>query len=400
MPSILFDAVIFDLDGTLVATDRFWVRAARAGAAKAFEELGIQRDLPGAAEWMSMVGLPLDEGFDQVFADLDLEQRRRVQELCVEEEHKALRSGGAALLPDAHETIDALRASGVRIGIASNCGFDYLDTMCDRLDLYSRVDAPRCLDSDGIHDKADMIEDILGRFGTRSALMVGDRVSDRDAAWSIGVPHVHLTSGFAGIDEEVHAEAVIDGLAQLVPLLEGRRDGIERILASCKGARAIGVTGSLASGKTLLARDLARMAGAEREVRVLALEDYARDFDPGESSSAETLVDAIARGFDLEGVVSELSRDTGALTILEGPYLSHPRLRSALDRLVWLAEDEDVQLRRVAGRDARREGPAPLMRARSAALPLQRRFRERFGPDGERDLVLEGLTPWRLGPLA
>ena len=41
--SIPYDAVLFDLDGTLVATDRFWPQAARAGALLAFEELGLER---------------------------------------------------------------------------------------------------------------------------------------------------------------------------------------------------------------------------------------------------------------------------------------------------------------------------------------------------------------------
>ena len=39
-----FDAVLFDLDGTLLATDRFWIPAARVGARRAFEELGLDRD--------------------------------------------------------------------------------------------------------------------------------------------------------------------------------------------------------------------------------------------------------------------------------------------------------------------------------------------------------------------
>src|SRR5690349_20809984 len=80
----LFDAVLFDLDGTLVATDRFWVDAARAGARRAFEELGLERAMPTAAEWMGMVGLPLEQAFDALFTDLDPKARAHVFARCVQ----------------------------------------------------------------------------------------------------------------------------------------------------------------------------------------------------------------------------------------------------------------------------------------------------------------------------
>ena len=51
------------------------------------------------------------------------------------------------------------------------------------------------------------IAELLERFATRSALMVGDRSSDRDAAWANGLPHAHLLRGYAAATEVVEAEA-------------------------------------------------------------------------------------------------------------------------------------------------------------------------------------------------
>ena len=397
MPPILFDAVIFDLDGTLVATDRFWIRAARAGATKAFAELGIERALPGEREWMSMVGLPLDEGFRIVFSDLDDVSRKVVQERCMEEEHKALRAGGAALLPDAHEVIDELRASGIKIGIASNCGFEYLDTMCEKLHLYERVDAPRCLDSAGIHDKAGMIEDILESFETRSAVMVGDRAGDRDAAWANGLPHVHLSSGFASLDEDVRCEAIIDGLSGLIPLVNGRRKSIERLLDDLDASvGTIGITGWPASGKTLFARDLARVATERGQtIRVVAIEDHAAPAVEGAPPlERDGLLEHVARRFDLEGFTRELAPAAGELVVCEGPFLAHPRVRKHLDRLVFLEAGDEVLLRRISGRDGRHEGPGAVMRARSELLPLHRNFDMVCPPDSGTDLVLGAESPF------
>ena len=89
-------AFFFDLDGTLVATDRFWVAAAGAGCRRAFAELGLDRPRPSAADWMSMVGEPLEAGIDRLFGDLSPEQRELVSRRCIEEEAALLRAGGAA----------------------------------------------------------------------------------------------------------------------------------------------------------------------------------------------------------------------------------------------------------------------------------------------------------------
>lgn len=396
-----FDAVIFDLDGTLVATDRFWIRAARAGAKKAFAELGLTRELPLAGEWMSMVGYPLAQGFENVFPDLTAEQRVSVMAACVEEEDRALKAGGAALLPDALDVIERLVKAGVRIGIASNCGQYYLDSMLDSFSLREWVEAPRCLDSPGIGNKADMIADILERFDTRSAVMVGDRASDRDAAWANGLPHVHLTSGFAS--EEVRSEGTIDGLAELLPLLEGRREWLRECRRSLgENARSIGVTGGPCSGKSLFARDLARLAS--EATSVVELDWFKRA--PVANSEADEVSARVAQLYDLDRLEAELFEPLargeevrlkrgvgesfvtiapGAAWILEGPFLLHPRIASRLDRVVALEVPVEVALRRCSGRDSRDFGPAPLMELRSERLPLQKAFEGRFSAKDRAD---------------
>jgi phosphoglycolate phosphatase-like HAD superfamily hydrolase len=273
-PPFPFDAVLFDLDGTLVATDRFWVRAADLGAGRAFAELGLERELPSAEQWMGMVGLPIEQAFDDVFADLAPEARVVVLRRCLEAEREALRAGGAAPLPGALETLAVLRARGVRLAIASNCGRPYLDSMLTRLPLGELVDEARCLDSTGVATKADMLADLLEVFGTRSAVMVGDRRGDAQAAHANGLPHVHLADGFAPAGEAFECEATLEGLGGLIGRLEGRSRWIAGVLEelgafSDEPPASIGVAGRPGAGKTLFARDAARLLearGAPTEV--------------------------------------------------------------------------------------------------------------------------------------
>lgn len=433
-PPFLFDAIVFDLDGTLVATDRFWVDAARAGAKRAFHELELDHDMPSAEQWMMVVGLPLARGFELLFPDLPAESRAHVMRRCVEEENRALRAGQAALMPGAADTLSELRARGVRLGIASNCGQSYLDTVMNELGLGRFVEAARCLDSPRVQSKGGMVADLLDAFQTRAAVMVGDRLSDRDAAWENGLPHVHVTRGFAryasgtaGGGEEVNCEAVIDDLSELVPRLARRGAWIESALADLgffaeKRPATLGITGHSGSGKTLFARDVVRVL-TERGVPavVVALDDFVRPSPPEVDLSATGFVpvdrplDQLGTAFDVDDLVqrvlephargeavdivrgsTRVAVPEGAVLVLQGLFLVHPRLRPQLERVIHLEVSPTQSLRRLAGRDARAAGPDRLLRVRRHSLPSQRAFDEVCNPRQLADVVLAAENA--LGP--
>lgn len=412
MGVVLFDAVLFDLDGTLVATERFWVAAAARGAERAFAELGLRRELPTAAEWLSMVGLPLASGFELVFSDLDAALRERVMARCVEEEEAALRAGGAAPLPGALEALRELRARGLALGIASNCSAGYLESMLRDLRLGELVDDARCLHSPLVRDKADMLAQLLERFGTRSAVMVGDRASDAAAAHINGLPHVHLASGFAPQHERVDAEAVIAHMGELVALLEGRARALEALLGELgaleRRARAatIGVTGRSGSGKTLFARDAARLCRAlDRPATALSLDAFllpARNAPPPPDPHA----DHLSRAWDLAQLEAAVlaPRERGEATapgpwgpavapdellFLEGLFLADPRLAPRLGRLLHLEVPSATLQTRIR---AREREPEACERFLERYLPAQAAFEARHPPSaGAR--VLSGANP-------
>ncbi len=410
-PNFPFDAVLFDLDGTLLATDRFWIPAARVGARRAFAELGLVREIPSAEQWMSMVGLPLSEGFDAVFPDLSQAQRTLVQERCVEEEHFALESGAAALLPGVAEVLEELHDRGVPMGIASNCSQRYLDSAMLKPELKQFIHEGRCLDSPGIHNKAEMIEDLLLTFGTRSAVMVGDRRGDRDAAHANGLPHVHLENGFAPAGESVECEARIVDFLELIPRLEGRTRWIDGVLQELGigegpgGPRTLGITGRTCSGTSYFARDLARrLRERGRQVRVVPMQEFALASESGDRAPLEESTAALAipgMFYELDFVsrnVLEPVGEPGELLILEGPFLLHPRLRSALDRVVSLDVPEELLMRRGASRELPVGRASTFAAMRSVRWPAEARFDEACPPAERSDLHLDASNC--LGPEA
>jgi phosphoglycolate phosphatase-like HAD superfamily hydrolase len=407
-----FDAVVFDLDGTLVATDRFWIESADRGARRAFRELGLERTLPTSEQWMSLVGLPLDVGFRSLFPELTEAQRFAVIRACVEEEEALLGRDGVPAMPEAREVVRSLAEQGLAVGIASNCEQSYLERMLRALELGDLVRAAYCRESPGIASKADMVARLLADFGTRSAVMVGDRSSDRDAAWQNGIPHVHCAFGFAQGDEVVEAEGRIAALPELLPLLARRAAWITRALdrvgAFSRPGLRIGVTGGPGAGKSLFARDAGRLL-AERghPVAAVSLEGFAPGHPPSDADPLEGAV-------DLERLASELLRPheagqevplarpdllgqervpAGAVLVLEGDYLLGAKLRTGINRLIHLDVAEVVSWRRARGREVRPEGSQAPTAAVEEALSLQRALEQRFPPRVAADLVLDGTNP-------
>ncbi|MFT4709687.1 MAG: HAD superfamily hydrolase (TIGR01549 family) [Planctomycetota bacterium] len=224
-----FAAVIFDLDGTLVATDQFWIPAARAATRRVFAERGITLEQPSGNEWMRLVGYPMRVGLRIVLPDLDDESMDALHIACVEEEEKELRKGRAALLPGCREMLQDLKQRGVRLGIASNCGKDYLVHMMEALGLQEWIEEARCLDTPGIRDKSDMVADLLLHFDTKSAVMVGDRAGDMAAGHASDLPCIAYTGAFGDPIEAMDADAEIEHLVDLVPLLESGKLVVRRV---------------------------------------------------------------------------------------------------------------------------------------------------------------------------
>lgn len=403
-----FDAVLFDLDGTLLATDRYWIPAARVGARRAFVELGLERPVPSAAEWMSLVGLPLDQGFEQLFGDLDHDSIELVKRHCVEEEHFALSSGLAALMPGVVDILSELRSSDTRIGIASNCSREYLDTALREQGLGELVDEARCLQSPGVENKADMIEDLLLTFGTRSAVMVGDRAVDRDAAHANAIPHLHLESGFAPETERVECEAVIEDLLALLPRLRGRNRWIAGALndlgvSPTSPPLRIGITGRSASGKSLFARDAARLLRSRGiDTLHLSLDDFLREDAPARHPGSRAPLapdEHLLRAFDVDTLITEALQPhtlSDRVLLLDGLFLAHPRLRPHLDLLIHLEIPSELCLLRARARDLPLGRTEEIEWTREQFLPAQERFEAAYPPSEHADLVLSGVNP--LGP--
>ncbi|MCA9750678.1 MAG: HAD family hydrolase [Gemmatimonadetes bacterium] len=214
------ELVIFDIDGTLLATDRFWLDLGKRAVATVFARHGIDRAVPEDVQFLGAIGLPMDRFWQFVLPEdlhgLAAEIEGEAQDL----EEVAFGEGVGAMYPGARRLMDDLHAAGRQLALASNCGRRYLAGFVQAFHLDPILAGAYCVDTPGIGSKADMVGAILretGIFPTR-AVMVGDRDSDREAARAHGVPFVLFAGGFFSTPSE-NGDRIVRDYGELRALL-------------------------------------------------------------------------------------------------------------------------------------------------------------------------------------
>ncbi len=199
---------VFDLDGTLYRTDLSYVVSVR----EVFSRHGLPD--PGPEEIMSKVGEPLGPILHWLsrFGDAEV-LRREIFELDLE---NVKRRG--ALFPGVRETLEELRAAGLRLAICSNGSPRYVTTIVRRFGLepfFERIRFP-----ENGETKPRLVAEILEEAGLREGWMVGDRLHDFEAARVNGLVSVGAAYGYGG-DEVKEADRVIARFPELTAILCG-----------------------------------------------------------------------------------------------------------------------------------------------------------------------------------
>src|SRR5262245_12899557 len=115
------DLVVFDVDGTVHDTFRWWAPVIRRGLQRFAETTGIPIAMPSDVEAEAVVGMR-DAGVWAPF--LPAEHKHRWQDLravVVPMEVATLNTGADYLFPGVRELLPHLRRLGVKVALASNC---------------------------------------------------------------------------------------------------------------------------------------------------------------------------------------------------------------------------------------------------------------------------------------
>lgn len=200
-----FDAVIFDLDGTLWDSSET-VAACWKTVMSQHGQLPVE---PDGALIRSLMGMTSQQICDKVFSAYG-ESGETVCRLCLEEEPVYITKHGARIFDGLEEVLSALSAR-LPLFIVSNCQKNYIESFLNCSGMGKYIKGHTCEGDTGL-GKADNIGVIMERYGVRNAVYVGDTASDEKSAFAAGCAFVHAAYGFG---TAVNPTAVAESLRKV-----------------------------------------------------------------------------------------------------------------------------------------------------------------------------------------
>ncbi len=183
-----YDALIFDIDGTLWNASATSAKGWNMGLAK----LGIDKKV--SAEQISMVaGLPYEECIDTLFPGLK-ESHSELLNTLDNSETEAIQSEGGQFFDGVIEGITGL-ANHYQIFLVSNCQEWYLDLFLDFSGLKHVLSGTDCNGISGL-PKNEMLLRMKRDYALNNPVYIGDTAGDEEAAERANIDFIFVSWGF------------------------------------------------------------------------------------------------------------------------------------------------------------------------------------------------------------
>lgn len=210
--------LIFDWDGTLHDTKALYGASLR-GTLRWLISQGYPVPENQSDEYLSRyLGVNARDMWMDYMPELPLEVREECSRRTGEQMVKEINAGNAKLYPGTLPVLSALKDSGYRLVILSNCKVPYMEAQRKAFELDARIESYFCSGAYGFRPKEEIFPDVAKNFPGEYC-MIGDRASDRKVAEVHGIHFIGCSYGFGRLEEISGGDGVIQDIEELPEVL-------------------------------------------------------------------------------------------------------------------------------------------------------------------------------------
>lgn len=211
-------ALIFDMDGTLFQTDKIL----EISLDDTFNHLRSLDQWNGETpidKYREIMGVPLPVVWETLLPNHPITIRKQIDAYFLERLVANIKSGEGDLYPNVKEVFSILKENNIAIYIASNGLPTYLQAIVEFYKLDNWVTETCSIQQIESLNKSDLVRTIIQKYKITNAAVVGDRLSDINAAKENGLVSIGCNFDFAQENELKQADIVIDDLIELISVL-------------------------------------------------------------------------------------------------------------------------------------------------------------------------------------
>ncbi|MGE6401412.1 HAD family hydrolase [Bacillus cereus] len=214
----MLQALIFDMDGTLFQTDKI-LELSLDDTFDHLRSLQLWNTITPIDKYREIMGVPLPKVWEALLPNHSNEVREQTDAYFLERLIENIKSGNGALYPNVKEVFSFIKENNCSVYIASNGLTEYLQAIVSYYDLEQWVTETFSIEQIQSLNKGDLVKSILMKYDIKEAAVVGDRLSDINAAKDNGLIAIGCNFDFAQEEELAHADLVINDLMELKGIL-------------------------------------------------------------------------------------------------------------------------------------------------------------------------------------
>lgn len=214
----MVQSLIFDMDGTLFQTDKI-LELSLDDTFTYLRSLNEWDTVTPIDKYREIMGVPLPKVWETLLPNHSNEIREQTDAYFLERLIENIKSGKGALYPNVKEVFNYLKEVNCSIYIASNGLTEYLEAIVNYYKLDNWVIETFSIQQIETLDKGDLIKTIIKKYNIKKAAVVGDRLSDINAAKDNDLIAIGCNFDFAKKEELALADLIIDDLIELKTIL-------------------------------------------------------------------------------------------------------------------------------------------------------------------------------------